>query len=1769
MSEEEKNDNTSVGLEGGTYEIIRKRLENQGQELRNRLDQLNDYRKDIFGSVETTLISNERISTDNNCTSQDIAVIGDKFLFGYNVIMGLKSEINLEDIFAVYHYQDDTYVRDSLELIHDEQFREHFNDLFKYYKKARFVKFTAKGHNLYFVFRIGESISDLKVFKWHLHENSLEYIDDRSIHEYTYPPQHEFEWIRTTRDMHRDGTHAHISIEDRVFVETIGGDLTVKVEDNTTDGNGIYEEQVEHKDQTLDDAEIHYAILGSLILLKIRPYQEQDYRYIVFNEKMQTATRIDDIQDCCILLPEDHGIVFSKGYYLQSGEYKRFDTDIDDMVFERRTISPNGEDFLYTFYNRKECIYVLLSYNLIKQTVETPTICHGYSLFENGHMVFFKSDGEPQKHHAIQLWKTPYCHADYINIDQSHSEDFLYKLGNKDIVRCMAECHEVLTLLNKEDSYAGLYIDIVKKTTDIIDTYFWLNKDEAANLTEPLVQIKQTSSSAIDEYEKVRTLKRTSESKTKEIKEKTEKALKAVAYAKFDDINSFVKNLAEMRALRGEIISLKDVRYIDIHYLESLEVNVKEQVDKLSEKCVEFLLEEDALDPFKKLVDEQATAIDVLTIAIEGKQIEEDILATSRELEMLIEIVSNLKIADATQTTRIIDSISTIFSKLNQIKAALKNKIKDLMSVEGVAEFNAQMKLLNQSVINYLDVCENPIHCDEYLTKIMVQMEELEGRFSEFDEFIVQIAEKRDEAYNAFESKKVSLQEALNKRTTSLMSAAERILSGVKNRVQNFKEINEINSYFAADLMIDKVRDIVTSLKELGDTVKADDIEGRVKTIREDTIRQLKDKRDLFGDDNTIKLGKHKFSVSQQALDLTVIQKDKNQYFHLTGTKFFEEIDTPEFNSTKDLWKMETSSENRDVYRAEYLAFKIYYAALNGDLNKDLTELNELTDEDLAKEVQVFMGPRYQESYIKGIHDFDAAKILKQLIVISASIGLLRFNSKARALATIYWHKFAEEKFKENLQIKLGSFGDMRQVFPSEKKEDTFIQEILSDIISFAEAEPIFNDFPHKDSAEYLFEELCRGRDFVISKEAAEIYQGFDNYLRGKAHAEKLKDAIKKLSGDITGCYELIRNWLEAYLETVDKPTLNEYLDEAAALIMTDSMHERNIIEVSINARIEKMNGSHTLLEQGVYHLNFIEYTDRLREFDQKTSPRFIEYQDLKKSLTETYRNELRLNEFKPRILSSFVRNKLIDEVYLPMIGDNLAKQIGVAGENKRTDLMGMLLLISPPGYGKTTLMEYVANRMGLIFMKINAPAIGHQVTSLDPSEAPNAAAREEMKKLNLAFEMGDNVMIYLDDIQHSNPELLQKFISLCDGQRKIEGVYKGQPKTYDMRGRKVAVCMAGNPYTESGDKFQIPDMLANRADTYNLGDIIGDTAHVFNMSYIENSLTSNSVLNKLNAKSQKDIYTFIKMAETDSRDGLEFEGNYSVQEMNDISGVMKKMLVIRDIISKINAEYIRSAAMQDEYRTEPPFKLQGSYRNMNKIAEKVLAVMNDQELETLILSHYENESQTLTDGAEYNMLRFKELFGNSSGVDKQRLIDIRKTFGKNQLFNGVDESDPMAQVLVQMGQFTDGLEGIKDSISGGMKLLPELTSSLSASPQPSTLSLNTEALEKLQALAEAIKSSQLPAKTSQPADPLDVIPDQIKIINTVPDFFATILKDQLDLMRSWMESIFKVGSANNEQLDSLKTVIEDIDLKYDSLLDHVGGPKTERVEKSKKSKKI
>ena len=148
--------------------------------------------------------------------------------------------------------------------------------------------------------------------------------------------------------------------------------------------------------------------------------------------------------------------------------------------------------------------------------------------------------------------------------------------------------------------------------------------------------------------------------------------------------------------------------------------------------------------------------------------------------------------------------------------------------------------------------------------------------------------------------------------------------------------------------------------------------------------------------------------------------------------------------------------------------------------------------------------------------------------------------------------------------------------------------------------------------------------------------------------------------------------------------------------------------------------------------------------------------------------------------------------------------------------------------------------------------------------------------------------MLYIDDIQHCHPEFLQKFISLCDAQRKIEGVFRGKTRTLRTSvDAKSWWSWRGNPYTESGQKFQIPDMLTSRADTYNLGDVTGNDQEAFELSYLENAMTSNAALSALASRSQEDVCTLIRLAES-SRDGdafvgVDLDGNYSTEQLTEL----------------------------------------------------------------------------------------------------------------------------------------------------------------------------------------------------------------------------------------------------------------------------------------------
>src|SRR5690606_11861879 len=121
----------------------------------------------------------------------------------------------------------------------------------------------------------------------------------------------------------------------------------------------------------------------------------------------------------------------------------------------------------------------------------------------------------------------------------------------------------------------------------------------------------------------------------------------------------------------------------------------------------------------------------------------------------------------------------------------------------------------------------------------------------------------------------------------------------------------------------------------------------------------------------------------------------------------------------------------------------------------------------------------------------------------------------------------------------------------------------------------------------------------------------------------------------------------------------------------------------------------------------------------------------------------------------------------------------------------------------------------------------------------------------------------------------------------------------------------AGNPYTESGEVFKVPDMLANRADIYNLGDVLSGMEHAFALSYIENSLSANRVLAPLATRGMADFYRFADLAEGKAVADSDFEHDYSAAERDEIVSLLKKMIRVRETVldrksTRLNSSHVK-----------------------------------------------------------------------------------------------------------------------------------------------------------------------------------------------------------------------------------------------------------------------
>jgi hypothetical protein len=1629
------------------------------------------------------------VRTEHNCAPVDIVAVGDDLLLGFNVFLGHKSETKVSDVLALHRFErlaapgaDSGF--DTSPLPQDAQggfltapeLARDFSNLYRYYRDARLQQLVKRETQLLAVFQAGATWKDHKVLRWRIEpDGRLVYVDDRGDRDYAalFPAPYDFPWVEVTRDNQVSGKHPHYNILDTVFVECVGGDLTIKVEDNTESGQGVYAEPVEDPNQSLDDAKIFYAAIGKpggLILLKVLPFRETAWRYLVFDGRSRKVVRADGIAQGCRGLPEDHGVIFPGGYVLVGGERKLFDGDHADYVLQRELRSPNGEDVLYVYQRGRDGTYLLCPYNLIEKSVAAPITCHGYSLFADGRMAVMRAASpEPTRVHPMQVWRTPFTSAEHAASAPTDGS-YLAKVGNADLVRGLSDALSIARLAGADRPQRTTFEDILALSTRATDAYYWLGHAEAGDLKAAIADVKSTAKLILDEYEKVVALEAAARQALAEAEAQVAEQLRATRSEGWDRIDPFLEGLTALRGLRGQLISKKEIRFIDVARLAALEQEVAVAFDRVTADCVALLARGQAFGDLVARAGGLAERVGELEAAVEVRPVRQQIDQVAAGLDLLGDVVGSLKIDDATRRTAILENITDAFGHVNRARATVEGRYRELAAKEGRAEFGAQVKLLTQSVASALAQCDTPERCDQELTRLLVQLEELESRFADVDELTAELAAKREEIVDAVGARKQLLSAERQRRAANLQKAAQRILEGVARRAATLASADLVNAYFASDAMAQKLREIAAEMGALGDTVKADELEARLKAARQDALRGQRDRADLFeGGGELIRFGAHRFPVNAQPLELMIVPQEGDGgaglAVHLAGSDFYEPIADERLLAARHLWQQDLPSESPEVYRGEYLAASVLADAEAGQGGLSVARLHDAaragTLEALLRELAQ---ARYDVGYERGVHDHDAAKILEKLLAMRESAGLLAYPAAARALAVTYWASepapgprdatvdrqgtgrspVDDAAARARWHLAAQSLARLAEALGERGARDRLAGELAAAIARLVEREPALADagLAAADAglaAAYLVRELAAPTPrFVASGAAVALVEALHGELDARSARAAFEDDLRHLAPAPGAALALARAWIDGI--AARRPELLAAAVEAAAYLAAPGL-PRDTSSAVVESAVTGLYGRHPRIAGGALPVRLDELVARLDRFRREVAPAFRAYRATRVELAERERRRLRIDELRPRVMSSFVRNQLIDQVYLPLVGANLAKQLGAAGAGKRTDQMGMLLLISPPGYGKTTLMEYVAARLGLAFVKVNGPALGHQVTSLDPEEAPNATARQEIEKVGLALEMGTNVMLYLDDIQHTSPELLQKFISLCDAQRKIEGVWRGRTRTYDLRGKKFCVVMAGNPYTESGETFRIPDMLANRADVYNLGDILGGKADAFALSFLENALTSSPTLAPLATRDLGDVYKLIRMARGEPVATTELSHGYSGVELEEILAVIRHLSAVQGTLLKVNAEYIRSAAQADAFRTEPPFKLQGSYRNMNKIAEKVVSAMTAVELEQLIDDHYRGEAQTLTTAAEQNLLKLAELRGRLSAAQAARWAEIKAEFVRRRRMGGGD-ADPVTRLVGTLSGLGAELDAIKQALSTISAARPvELTS--------------------------------------------------------------------------------------------------------------------------------
>ncbi|SEG29352.1 ATPase family associated with various cellular activities (AAA) [Actinacidiphila yanglinensis] len=1632
----------AAGPSGDAYQVLRTRLSGVARELARRAEALNAARQEVFGSTELRLAGAARLRTARPALPADIAAVGPYLLFAANPA-DVEDVGDVADVFRAHRADrlDGDLAngappkRDLAEgdagpggdrgpagLLDDPGFVRDFRELYRYYRQTRVVRVRAGENRVLAVFRTGAAAGDVKVLGWRIGRDGRCAYEGASREEPAEPPE-TVRWSAVGREAYVPGRHPHIALAGpdggTLTLDTTGGALTLRT------GGAVHEEPVDDALQSLADAEVGSAGAGPLVLLRVRPYREAAARYFAVNTRTEQVERIDALGQVCLRLPDDQGVVFPGGYVLATGGTRTFDlaglsgptgpagpagagdraepagdagaqaagsaeVTTSRLEFERAVRSADGEDVLYVFHAPADGRRLLLPYNLIRKEAAAPLHVQGSALYEDGTLITLRpaEGGEPGRVHTLQRWHTPFL-SDTYAAARPVGDGPLARIGNPDLVRAVSDALSVARAALAPEPAAAVYEALGAAAERVLDRHHWLADPAAQDLAGPLTEVRDTARQVLAEYARVRESTARAAEAAGEVEARITALGRRVRGEAAATADEWVTRLTELRRTQGRLATLREMRHADRGRLDALDTLLARELAEASARAAGHFADPGAFDGYRQRVADVAAQVPQAATAAATEPLAATLNELAEGLATVTGTAGTLEIADATVRTRILATSADVLGAVNHARALLAARRRELLAAETGAEFAAQSALLAQSIGAALDAAGTPEACEEQLGRLLVQIENLATRFAADEERLAALDARREEVRDTFAARKQALTDERAQRAQRLTGSAARLLDGIRRRAGALGSADEIHTYFASDPLATEHRRIAAELTDLGDPARAAELGAALAAARQAAVRDLRDRLDLYEDGGAaIRLGRHRFAVNTQPLDLALVPHADGLAFTVTGTDYLVPVTDPSFAATRAFWSRPLASESPDLSRAEFLA--------GGLLLDMLAAGGPVTDADEVRgTVRAAVAARASEGYERGVHDHDAALLLTALAERALYAGTLRYPAATRAGALLFWTYAAEPASRSAWTARARSLSRARSAFGGAgagRALDALAAEIGSAAREFLVAAGLGEltgptgriAAPSVDDmlvGEYLVAELAAGRDgFAIGPGARAAVARLTGALGGpdavpyKELGADLDALGGARDGGLAARWQLARAWLGPFAgEGPGQADTGDTADlvEAAAGLVCGAGTVRYAVDAEVQLTVRGLLAAHPRAVDGAMTLRLDELLARVRRFAAEEVPAHQAYQRHRTAVVAAERARLALDGYRARPPAGFVRNRLLDEVYLPLVGDSLDKQFGPAG--------GLLMLLSPPGYGKTSLVEYVASSLGLALVAVSGPALGNGTTSLDPDRAPDAAARRELEKVRLALEMGSNVLLYLDDIQHASTEFLQKFIPLCDAQRRIEG----PGGAYDLRGKRFAVCMAGNPYTESGALFRVPDMLANRADVWNLGDVLDGRQDLFALSYVENALTANPVLAPLAARDRADLDLLVRLAAENPADpaarAADLAHPYSEAERTEVLAVLRHLLRARDTLLAVNAAYIASAtgAASGAAGTGEPFLLQGSYRSMNRIAGRITATMNAAEAEAVITDHYRAEAQTLAHGAQASLRRLDGIRGD------------------------------------------------------------------------------------------------------------------------------------------------------------------------------------------------